>query len=151
MKSRKLTMNIGIISFMVVFVILCFMTFAILSLVSARSNVNTIQKSIDHNAQYYELSSEGEKTLKTIDDYLYTQYQNTSSSQEYFNKVRQITQIVNNSQLDGHILSYDIQNNNQQLHIEIEILYPGKYFYKIKTWKVSPSQNWNMDQSMEIL
>ena len=93
MKSRKLTMNIGIISFMVVFVILCFMTFAILSLVSARSNVNTIQKSIDHNAQYYELSSEGEKTLKTIDDYLYTQYQNTSSSQEYFNKVRQITQV----------------------------------------------------------
>lgn len=151
MKSKKLTMNIGIISFMVVFVILCLMTFAILSLVSARSNVNTIQKSIEHSAQYYELSSEGEKTLKTIDDYLYTQYQNTSSSQEYFNKVRQITQIIDNSQLNEHILSYNIQNNDQQLHIEIEILYPGQHFYQIKAWEVSPSENWNMDQSMEIL
>lgn len=151
MKSRKLTMNIGMISFMVIFVILCLTTFAILSLVSARSNSQTIQKSIDCNVQYYELSSKGEKTLKIIDDYLYTQYHNTSSSHEYFNAIHQITKIIENSQLNDHILSYDIHNNNQQLHIEIEILYPGKVFYQIKTWEVSPSENWNMDQSMEIL
>ena len=43
MKQRKLTMNIGIISFIVIFVILCLMTFAILSLSSAKSNAQSVE------------------------------------------------------------------------------------------------------------
>ena len=71
MKQRKLTMNIGIISFIVIFVILCLMTFAILSLSSAKSNAQSVENSINHAKQYYLLSSQGEKTLETIDNYLY--------------------------------------------------------------------------------
>lgn len=87
MRNKKLTMNIGIISFMVVFIILCLVTFAILSLSSAYSNLNTTNKSIEHMNQYYELSSQGEMFLKDIDDSLYQLYQKTSTKNEYFHQL----------------------------------------------------------------
>lgn len=151
MKVRKLTMNIGIISFIIIFVILCLMTFAILSLSSAKSNADAIEKSIENTNQYYELSSEGEKTLKKIDDYLYQIYQTSSSQTDYFHNIQSLTEVIDQSQITQHLFSYTIQNKQQSLYIELEILYPGSSLYQIKTWKVTPTSEWNMDQSMEIL
>lgn len=151
MNSKKLTMNIGIISFMVIFVILCLVIFSVLSLASANSNVQSTQKSVEHSELYYQLSSEGEKTLKTIDDTLENIYHSSSSSDEYFQQSAILTQKIKNSQLTNHTLSYEIEKDEVKLYIEVEILYPGQHYYRIITWKSVPATKWNPDLSIDVL
>ena len=151
MKERKLTINIGIISFLVVFIILCLVTFALLSLSSAKANERSTQKSIEHNEIYYSLSSQGEQKLKEIDDQLYQIYQNTSSSEEYFQSMTSLTSLIEDSTLNDHIFSFQLKKDDTLLSVELEILYPGDTFYRIQTWKVSPAGQWNMDQGIDLL
>ncbi len=151
MRNKKLTMNIGIISFMVVFIILCLVTFAILSLSSAYSNLNTTNKSIEHMNQYYELSSQGEMFLKDIDDSLYQLYQKTSTKNEYFHQLETLKKENNEINISNHVIQYDITHENMTLHIELEVLYPGEKLYHIITWKTETNNEWNPDQGLDIL
>ena len=122
------------ISFIVIFVILCLMTFAILSLSSAKSNAQSVENSINHTKQYYLLSSQGEKTLETIDNYLYQYYQSSTNSDDYFTHIQSLTQIIPDSSIHQHLLTYTLQDQENTLYVEIEILYPGSQLYQIKTW-----------------
>ena len=149
MKPRKF--NIGIISLMIIFVILCFMTFAILSLSSAKSNAQAVEHSITHTKQYYHITSQGEKSLETIDNYLYQCYESSRDKDDYFTHIQSLTEIIPNSHINQNLFSYTLKNNENSLYIEIEIIYPGTALYQIQTWKVVPLDDWDMDQSMDIL
>lgn len=150
MKGRKLTMNIGIISFMIVFIILCLVTFSVLSLVSANSNMNMTNRSIEHNQEYYQLSSQGEAYLEKIDDYLYQMYQQYSKEQ-YFQQLDHIKTIIPDISISNHYLYFTITGDKQKLEIEIEVLYPGNKLYEIKSWKVQSIEEWNPDQKIDVL
>lgn len=150
-KQNKVTMNIGIISFLTVFVILCLVTFAVLSLVSAKTNVNLSRKSIDHKTEYYELCNQGEAYLKKIDEQLYKNYVQVHSQKKYFSRIDTLSDIDSNIKIDNQTVSIDIINNKQRLHIEIEVLYPGEKFYQLKIWDISPSQEWVPDNKINIL
>ncbi|MCI9092532.1 MAG: hypothetical protein HFF36_01915 [Coprobacillus sp.] len=150
MKERKLTVNIGIISFMIIFIILCLITFSVLSLVSAQSNLNMTTRTIEHTNEYYQLSCKGENSLKQIDDYLYEIYKN-SSKENYYQKLTGLKTIIPHIKISNHDVSYTITEKNQQLHIQLEIIYPGKQLYKIKAWKIQPNHEWTPEQKMEIL
>ncbi len=151
MKEKKLTINIGIISFLVVFIILSLVTFALLSLSSAKANERSTQNSIEHNENYYALSSQGEKKLQEIDDHLYQIYQSTSSSDEYFDNINSLTSLIKDSTLNANIFSFQLKKDDTLLTVQLEILYPGNTFYQIETWKVSPADQWNMDQGIDLL
>ncbi len=151
MKNKKLTINIGIISFMIVFIILCFVTFAVLSLASAYSHLNTTNKSVDHTTHYYELSSRGERLLKDIDDNLYDIYQNSSSMTDYFHQLESLKDKIDIITISGHIIQYDVIQDDMKLHIEVEALYPGEKLYQVITWKIETNKEWNPDQGLDIL
>ncbi len=150
MKERKFTINIGIISFMIIFIILCLITFSVLSLVSAQSNLNMTTRSIEHTNEYYQLSSQGEESLQKVDNYLYKIYQNTSK-ENYYKELKGLKKIIPDIKVSNHNISYDISGKNQKLHIELEVLYPGKRLYKVKSWKIQSNDEWTPDQTMEIL
>ena len=150
MKNNKFTMNIGIISFIVVFIILCLMTFSILSLVSAQSNLDMTNRILEHTSEYYQLSSQGEETLKQIDQYLYKIYKEYPKA-DYFDKIKPLKEMIPNMTIKDHHIQYDIKGKNQYLHIEIEILYPGNQLYQLKSWIIQPNDQWQADEKMEIL
>ncbi|MEG0275625.1 MAG: hypothetical protein RR630_01205 [Coprobacillus sp.] len=150
-KQTKITMNIGIISFLTVFVILCLVTFAVLSLVSAKSNIDLSQKSIQHKTQYYELCNQGEAFLEKIDNQLYQNYLQAKSQNEYFSFIEKVNQIDSSIKIEDHIITFDLINNKQKLHVEIEVLYPGDKFYQLKVWDIMPSQEWAPDNKINIL
>lgn len=150
MKRKKLTMNIGIISFMIVFIILCLITFSVLSLVSAQSNLNMANRSLEHNQEYYQLASQGEEALHKIDDYLYQLYQQ-SSQEDYFQNLDDLKTIIPDLHISQHDLDLTIIGQTQKLYIQLEVLYPGDKLYKIKSWKVQSKDEWNPDEKMEIL
>lgn len=150
MKEKKLTMNIGMISFMIVFIILCLVTFSVLSLVSAQSNLKMANRSIEHHQEYYQLSSKGEEALHKIDDYLYELYQK-SSQENYFQKLDHLKAIIPDLHIYQHYIDLTITGQSQKLYIQLEVLYPGNKLYEVKAWEVQSKDEWNPDEKMEIL
>ncbi len=150
-KERKITMNIGIISFLTMFVILCLVTFSVLSLSSAKSNMNMTQKSITHKNDYYKLCNQGETYLQKIDDQLFKNFQESSSKNQYFELMTKINDLNLGIKINENILSYEIVINKQKLYVEIEVVYPGDKFYQLKTWDIQASEKWEADNSLNIL
>ena len=144
MKEHKLTMNIGIISFMSIFIILAIVVFALLSLSSARSNARLTNKSIQQKEQYYALSSQGEEYLKQIDDAF-------SSKEEYFTKTKQLTTLVPQSTYKDHQFHFQVKNDTTTLHVTLNILYPGDKLYEVQTWASSPNTEWKKDDGLQVL
>lgn len=135
MKNRKqITMNIGIISFMIVFVILCLVIFSVLSLVSAHSNLNSTQTSLEHITSYYEISNEAEYVLKDIDEKLYDLYTDSSSQRDYFYKLQSLTLDNHSIHINDRDIEFTVSDNQQTIRVVIEVLYPGEKLYEIKAW-----------------
>ena len=63
-KEQSSFVNIGSSSLLIVFVILCLATFAILSISSAKSDFTLSEKLAKHKGQYYEASSKAEEFLE---------------------------------------------------------------------------------------
>lgn len=150
-KDKKFTMNIGIISFVMIFIILCMITFAILSLASAKSNNESNLKSVLHKEEYYQLSNQGEDVLQKIDDFLYQKYLSSTSKEEYFNYLNDIKILDSTISIEEHIIRFNCSSKLQKLYVEIEILYPGKQLYTILTWKIESNKEWNPDNNINVL
>ena len=69
-KSQTSFVNIGSASLLVIFLILCLVTFAILSLSSAKSDYSFSERLAAHKTVYYEASSKAEEILDEIDKIL---------------------------------------------------------------------------------
>lgn len=70
-KQQSYFVNIGSSSLLVIFLILCLVTFAILSLSSAKSDYTFSERLAEHKRAYYEASSRAEDIVAEIDSILY--------------------------------------------------------------------------------
>ena len=61
--------NIGSVTLMMIFIVLCMVTFAALSLSSASYDWRSAKKSADHTTAYYQTSNQAETILSDIDPY----------------------------------------------------------------------------------
>lgn len=126
-KSQVYGMNAGSSSMLMIFVILCLVSFATLSIVSANADKNLTSRIAERTTAYYEACNSAQKSLAGIDSTLMAQYAASANAEEYFQAV-------------GHSKSYAIPvSESQTLFVEIEILYPKNpddTFYAVKTWKV---------------
>ncbi len=129
MTNRKKTSGIhaGSASILLIFVLLCLVSFATLSIVSANADNKLTKKVIERTNAYYNACNEAEKNLAHMDVTLTTVYSTCDSPEEYFQTV-------------GHTKSYTLPISDfQNLEISIEILYPETAqdtFYRITSWQV---------------
>ena len=70
-KQQSYFVNIGSSSLLVIFLILCLVTFAILSLSSAKSDYTFSERLAEHKKAYYEASARAEDIVAEIDSILY--------------------------------------------------------------------------------
>ena len=126
-KQHFFGMNIGSASILLIFVILCLVSFAALSIASANADNKLTRKVLERTSAYYEACNEAEKSLVEIDNTLQRVYNTSSNSTEYFKTV-------------GHNKSYAVViNDSQTLQVTIEFLYPednDDSFYRITGWQV---------------
>lgn len=128
-KKRKIVygLNVGSSSILLIFVILCLVSFATLSIVSANADHKLSTKLLERTTAYYEACNEAESNLAAIDSTLASVYKESAGEEEYFSTV-------------GHSKSYAIAVSDlQTLQVSIEILYPKTAedpFYKITCWQV---------------
>lgn len=126
-KKKQFGMNIGSASILLVFVILCLVSFAVLSIVSANADSKLSTRVLERTTAYYTACNQAEQSLAGMDHTLRRIYESSDSEEAYFASV-------------GHGKSYVIPISDlQSLQVTIEILYPvtaEDSFYKITAWQV---------------
>lgn len=128
-QKRKTTfgVNIGTSSLLLVFVILCLVSFATLALVSAKANKNLQDKVVQNNKAYYEACNEANQKLAGIDSTLKSIYESSESKEDYLSQA-------------GETIEFAIPVSDvQALDVTLQIQYPehlgDRYFY-ISEWRL---------------
>ena len=140
-KKTEFSLNVGISSILFIFVILCLVSFAILSLSSAMSDWKLTKRVADNNTSYYSACNTAEEMLETFDKTLFDVYVSGISRTGYFEKV-------------GKKKTFNIPVSEfQTLNVEVKILYPdkaGDRFYEVTSWNVESTGEMEFDESLPV-
>ena len=171
MNKRKFPVtNIGSVSLLMIFIVLCMVTLAALSLSTASGSYRSAQTLAGHTTAYYRASNKAAKKLAeiagiNIEKILQACYHSTSDADSYYQQVRQQLGITGS---DGSLI-YSFQtavNKSQELEVLIQITYPdssatagsdredsdtASAFYKITCWKMTSTSDWNADNSIQLI
>lgn len=163
MNKKKFSVtNIGSISLLMIFIILCMVTLAALSLSSAASDKNSSEKFASHNTKYYQASNQAEETLDIIDGILAESYLVSSDSASYFSEIetrlaKLNTSITLNISPDTNDVTLDYitaVDDTQSLKVQLTLTDPWNTtsgFYQVTSWKEVNSKDWNADNTMKLI
>lgn len=139
-KTKSYGVNIGSSSILLIFVILCLVSFAVLSIVSAQTDYKLSCKLAERTTKYYEAGNQVESYLQDLQSSLAKIYEDSASADEYF-------------ALAGHDTTFSIPLSDQQmLNVRLTILYPGdgNGYYEINTWQVETQDTLELDDTLPV-
>lgn len=174
-KQQSTFVNIGSSSLLIVFLVLCLTTFAILSLSSAQSDYSFSKRSAEHKTEYYEASSRAEMILGEIDQILAETAEQVNAAQE--NAVQENAdselasfELAATARLDGKeidniplsctgteegtVISYQVPSGAKQaLNVSLLITNDSEHenYYKIQAWQLISTSDWNADNSLNLI
>ena len=155
--------NIGASSLLVIFLILCLVTFAILTLASAKSDADFAEKLADRKTAYYEACNTAENILDEIDAVLADAWTGNDNAKILAEIENQLTALSDREQLqlsmdftqDEPTVSYTITiDDNQELCVTLALSTApekGDAYYRISQWQVKASGEWNGDQTLNLM
>ena len=136
------TSGIGSSSILVMFVILCLVSFATLSIVSANADNKLSSKVLDRTTAYYMACNQAEQNLALLDQTLLSLYKSCSTEDAYFEAA-------------GHEKSYLIPISDlQSLKVSVTIHYPAtdtETFYTIDAYRVIITGDLEYEGNLELL
>lgn len=157
-KKGQNILNIGTSSLLVIFIVLCLVIFATLSVVSAHADYKLSQTLDDRTKNYYLASNQAENTLNTIDNRLLFIYHNSSSELDYFNKcqaqLKQTGDEFNYNPVNRSISYTQVISSNLVLTVALDVIYPNSEnnrFYKLTSWQESNTASWQPDNSLNLM
>lgn len=160
-KNQPSFTAIGSSSLLVVFLVLCLATFAILSLSSAKSDYSFTERLAKHKSDYYKASSRAEHTAADIDRLLENTYRSKAMSQEEYldalNPVILTYETVPLSYImqdNVPVISYQIPvDDRQTLFVELKVTNPKESlnYYEVQTWQISSSKEWKSDNTLNLM
>ena len=131
---------LGVSLILVVFIVLCLITFATLAFVLSRTDAQLSKSSAENISQFYEADAHAQETLKKIDCILEENYINTASKEEYIANIQEevgsLEQVELITKDDSYVLRFVTNMSmHEQLVSKLEILYPVKQsYYKTIEW-----------------
>ena len=145
--------NIGASSLLVIFLILCLVTFAILTLTSAKSDADFAEKLAHHKMNYYAACNTAESTLDKIDAVLADAWQlsDTDTAAVFTEIETQLTALDSREQLQLSMdftqseptISYAVAiDDKQNLCVTLTLTAApakGEAYYRISQWQVQSS------------
>lgn len=142
-KKHEFTMNIGLPSIMLIFVVLCLISFGVLSLVSANADRKLSQKVLDRSAAYYDACNSAEEKLCEIDTALKNAYQENSDRAAYISAI---------SSLPTEF-TFEI-SQIQYLEMTLSYLYPDSTedpYYLLQSWRVVTKDDLDYDTGLHLI
>ena len=140
-KKKEMSLNVGTSSILFIFVILCLISFAILSLASAMSDYRLSSRVATNTKAYYTACNDAEEALAQTDATLKRLYDTGISRTGYYDQVGKTKSFA-----------FDI-SDIQYLNVEIKILYPaasGEEFYEITSWQVVTTKELEYDETLPV-
>lgn len=142
-KKNNFTINIGLPSIMLIFVVLCLVSFGILSLVSANSDRKLSQKVLSRSIAYYDACNKAEEMLCNIDQQLNNAYKHSHTSDEYYMTIGNIPSSY----------TYKI-SDIQNLYVELSFKHPNSPtdpLYNIDKWMVTTNTDLDYDTTLDLI
>lgn len=139
----KYSMPVGTSSILLIFMTLCLVCFATLSLANANADYRLSKKLADHTSAYYHAAAEAEAFVASSDAKLHQAYLQSKNSSSYFDLA------------GGSTLSSDFQISDvQSLHVVLDVIYPNQKntaLYHISNWQiVTDDSGLNYDNSLNV-
>ena len=149
--------NIGSVSLLMVFIILCLVTFATLSLSSAAGDYKYSKDTAGHNTEYYNACNEAERKLKEIDGILGNAYRNRSG--DYYADAAVLLNTVEGITLDlssdEPILTFEEKiNEDKALKIVLTLNKSDNLsggFYRITSWQEVSTAGWEGYDRLKLI
>ncbi len=140
-KKQEFGLNVGTSSILFIFIILCLVSFAILSLSSAMSDYKLSERVVTNSESYYEACNTAEELLASFDDALSELYESGISRTGFYKQA-------------GKKKTFAVPVTDiKTLNIEIKIIYPeaeGESFYEITAWQVETTGDFEYDESLRV-
>lgn len=147
-------MNIGTSSLILIFIVLCLATFGLLSLTSAKGDLNLARKGASSAHTYYRADGDGEEFLKMVDETMLQvlkEFPDGLPKQETERKKILEAALGGYYRTDSDTVQTDIPMDfGQVLHIELGIPGNGDRRYEILCWKVYNQDEYEIDDSMPV-
>lgn len=157
MEKRKGFSGAGLSTILLIFVMLCLIVFATLSLSTAWTDLKMSRNIADRTTAYYEAQSKAYKKVKEIDEILTAEY--NEKKQKFADDVWTALQSDNDlfvTRDENKILCSFEQpiDETQKMRIELTIKYSAeneKADCQITGWKNIQSEEWKADTDLPVL
>lgn len=152
-KKKYPAVNIGSASMLVIFIILCLVTFSVLSVASTNNDRTYAQNIAKRTSDYYDASNKAEELLAKIDELLTKAYSEQGITALDSEAMKKLTYPVDVS--DFPVLSFTVPiNDTQALAVSLTLQTPnapGDGFYKITSWKEISTDTWENDKPLNLM
>lgn len=180
-RERGSFISTGVSSILMVFVILCLITFAALSLSSADVDHGFSEKTAERTTNYYTAEGRACDILQEIDEILRKAWENSRTEEDYERTLTEeaeklegieVTQTENTkaksikgtntegTSTEGkstdtglRISFYQEIDETQRLAVELAVVYPenGQNFFKVEKWQSVQAEEWDPDMSLPVM
>ncbi len=142
MKQKRYGVNVGSSSLLIIFVVVCLVSFATLSIVSANSDYRLTKRMAERETAYYEACGSAYRALSDIDGTLQALYESSAGEEDFYAQA-------------GHTKSFTYPVSDiQSLKVTIDIRYPvsdSDSFYTVTEWRVVTTGTLSCDESLPVL
>lgn len=140
--SKEFKLNIGTASLLLVFIVLCLVTFATLSIVSSNADYKLSKKVAERTTAYYEACNTAQDNLAALDNTLRRLYEQSPDEATYY-------------QMVGKSKSFAVPISDiQTLSVTVTILYPDTAegaFFEITAWQTLTTGELEYENSMNVM
>lgn len=154
--------NIGTATLLMVFIVLCMITIAALSLSSSFRDENRGEKAARRITEYYTASNKAEELLADADDACLYAFGQTDDAAEYYRLVQKELLLTSLKPVwtgDTMDIAFQVDiNDTKALTVSIDLLPPQQIresgansFYKILTWQVIRTKAWEGDDTLQLI
>ena len=145
--EKKQKGSIGSSTLILIFIILCLATFALLSLSNAGGDRNLANKNAEAVRTYYEADSQGERFVQMVDQAVQEVRKETSDQVKQHQMLAE--KLGNYYNADNRTAETDIPMDfDQALHMELAL--DSQEHYVIRSWRVYNQKDYEIDSKMPV-
>lgn len=145
--EKKQKGSIGSSTLILIFIVLCLATFALLSLSNAGGDRNLANKNAEAVRTYYEADSQGEQFVQMVDQAVKEVRKETSDQVKQQQKLAE--KLGNYYNTDSRTAETDIPMDfDQALHVELAL--DSQENYIIRSWRVYNQKDYEIDNKIPV-
>ena len=158
-KNTVSGMGIGTTSILMIFVLLCLVVFAMLSLVNANADQKLSDRLATRTKAYYSACDKAEALLEELDMSLEILYRDNPDADSYYAECLSYLDgaggvAAPEENMEGIRFSFSVIINDEQ-HLSVEVSVPkrpkaGGHYYEVKAWQTKVRQTWEADTKLPV-